>query len=132
MAQRLPGPSLSPGPDIPAARNNHKGDVRAQGGVREVKGGLVEGRGLQQVGLSDSLITLPSPPHLDLLVPPWSTDYLTIATVLLFFSITVLFGIAIPKSRDGCFYSLTLWQWCDNTKEQRAPSVYCAAIAQCH
>ena len=102
MAQRLPGPSLSPGPDIPAARNNHKGDVRAQGGVREVKGGLVEGRGLQQVNrLSDYLITLPSPTPRDLLVPPWPTDYLTIATVLLFFSITVLFGIAIPKSRDG-------------------------------
>ena len=43
--QRLPGPSpsLGPGPgpspglDIPAARNNHKGDVRAQG-VREERG----------------------------------------------------------------------------------------------
>ena len=45
-AQRLPGPSPgsdpspSPGLDIPAARNNHKGDVRAQGGVREVYGGI--------------------------------------------------------------------------------------------
>ena len=40
-AQRLLGPSPGPGTgpeDIPAARNNHKGDVRAQGGVREVRG----------------------------------------------------------------------------------------------
>ena len=59
-------------------------------------GGLVEGRGLQQVGLSDNLITLPSPPHPDLLVPPWPTDYLTIALL---------------------FYHSIIWHC--NTKKQR-------------
>ena len=83
-AQRLPGPSPgsdpspSPGLDIPAARNNHKGDVRAQGGVREVYGGISWRKGAARdwaVRQFDNPPLSPSPGPTGASLANWLSNY---------------------------------------------------------